>query len=206
MFRIQVTRSGGSVTTLDIEDAIMVTGTSDGCVTVYSLETGQVLERLSQSGSMVYQVKIVQSRIFVTIGTKITVHQLMTGEGGVLTCRLTHVLTGHTRDVLCLAIKDSMVVSGGLDTNVLVTRLGQADNESSLVHTMTGHKLKVRCVSMSGQLAVTGSWDRTAILWNIATGQPVRILKHEMQVRCRQTLLSLSPTGNSYLGQMHCHG
>ena len=34
----------------------MVTGTSDGAVAVYNLLTGEVLERLSQSSSMVYQV------------------------------------------------------------------------------------------------------------------------------------------------------
>ena len=35
---------------------LMVTGTSDGAVAVHNLLTGEVLERLSQSGSMVYQV------------------------------------------------------------------------------------------------------------------------------------------------------
>ena len=35
---------------------------------------------------------------------------------------------------------------------------------------------------MSGQYVVSGSWDRTAMLWDLATGQCVRVLKHEIQV------------------------
>ena len=35
---------------------LMVTGTSDGAVAVYNLLTREVLERLSQASSMVYQV------------------------------------------------------------------------------------------------------------------------------------------------------
>ena len=40
---------------------LMVTGTSDGAVAVHNLLTGEVLERLSQSGSMVYQVRALLS-------------------------------------------------------------------------------------------------------------------------------------------------
>lgn len=46
----------------------MVVGTSDGSVAVYNLTTGQALERLSQSSSMVYQVRLVGSRILITMG------------------------------------------------------------------------------------------------------------------------------------------
>ena len=176
----QVTRDGASVTTVDMDNDILVTGTSDGCVQVVNMITGARVDRLSQSASLVYQVRIVKDRILITIGTKVTVHRLTDSEGR-LDTRLTHVLDGHSRDVLCVDTEDDLVVSGGLDTNVLVYRLGP-DNVFKLVHTMSGHKLKVRCISMSGQYVVSGSWDRTAMLWNITTGQCVRVLKHEIQV------------------------
>ena len=35
-----------------------MTGSSDGSVCLYSLETGKVVERLAQGGSLVYQVKL----------------------------------------------------------------------------------------------------------------------------------------------------
>ena len=182
---MQVTKSGSSVTTLDIEDDILVTGSSDGCVQVYNLETGQVVERLSQCSSMVYQVRIVQRRILITMGTKVTVHKLYKDTVSRLTSKLTHVLTGHSRDTLCVDLEDDTVVSGGLDTNVLVYTLG-ADNEYQVVQTMTGHKLKVRCVRLVGEYCVSGSWDRCALLWSIVSGHCIRTLKHEMQVMITQ--------------------
>ena len=45
----------------------MVTGTSDGAVAVYNLLTGEVLERLSQSSSMVYQVLVLYCTVLYCI-------------------------------------------------------------------------------------------------------------------------------------------
>ena len=46
----------------------MVVGTSDGSVQVYSLVTGQVMVTLSQSSSLVYQVRMVGTRVLITMG------------------------------------------------------------------------------------------------------------------------------------------
>ena len=48
----------------------MVVGTSDGSVQVYSLVTGQVMVGLSQSTSMVYQVRMVGSKVLITMGRR----------------------------------------------------------------------------------------------------------------------------------------
>ena len=49
---------------------LMVVGTSDGSVQVYSLVTGQVMVGLSQSTSMVYQVRMVGSKVLITMGRR----------------------------------------------------------------------------------------------------------------------------------------
>ena len=64
----KVSQEGGSVTTLDISGDIMVTGSSDGTVQMYNIETDKKLHTLSQSNSMVYKVKIVDNNILITIG------------------------------------------------------------------------------------------------------------------------------------------
>jgi len=178
--KIQVTKEGGSVSTLDMSDDILVTGSSDGSVQLFNLETGKAITTLSQSSSMVFKVRIIDNKIMMTSGSKVIIHELNRSD---MSTKLTHMLADHTRDVLCLDAEDDIVVSGGLDTNVLVYKLGP-ENAHQLVHTLTGHKLKVRCVSMHGDHVVSGSWDRTAMLWNIVNGQCIRVLKHEMQVRC----------------------
>ena len=53
-----------------------------------------------------------------------------------------------------------------------------------MVHSLSQHKLKVRCVAAEGRYAVSGSWDRTAVLWDLIMGSCLRIIKHEMQIRC----------------------
>ena len=50
---------------------LMVAGTSDGSVQVYSLVTGQVMVGLSQSTSMVYQVRMVSSKVLITMGRRL---------------------------------------------------------------------------------------------------------------------------------------
>ena len=50
---------------------LMVVGTSDGSVQVYSLVTGQVMGGLSQSTSMVYQVRMVSSKVLITMGRRL---------------------------------------------------------------------------------------------------------------------------------------
>ena len=57
--RLQVSKEGSSVTTLDLQDQTLVTGASDGSVCVYDLSRSKMVERLAQGGSMVYQVCIV---------------------------------------------------------------------------------------------------------------------------------------------------
>ena len=65
-----MTKDGASVTTVDMDNDIMVTGTSDGCVQLYDLATGHKVASLSQSASMVYQVRMVGTRILITMGRK----------------------------------------------------------------------------------------------------------------------------------------
>ena len=166
-------KEGSSITSLDTEDNLLVTGGTDGAANLWNLSTGKLLSLLSQGSSMVYQVRLDRGRIVTTAGSKVTVQDT---EGV-----LTHLLEGHTREVLCLDIRGDMVVSGGMDKSVMVYRLGP-QGTFKVVHTLTEHKLKVRCVKMHENLLVSGSWDRTARIWDLNTGECLRVLEHEMQV------------------------
>ena len=96
MERLQVTKEGSSVTCLDLEEELLVTGSSDGSVCLYNLQTGKMVERLSQGGSLVYQVRLRDRRVLATAGTKVTVHTITCqGDGSRLTSSLSHLLTGR---------------------------------------------------------------------------------------------------------------
>ena len=58
--------------------------------------SGKLLERLSQGGSLVYQVKLVGWRVLATAGSKITVHTISQQEqGSRVTASLSYLLTGR---------------------------------------------------------------------------------------------------------------
>ena len=121
----------------------MVTGGSDGGVRLTSIKTGHLLTVLSQSSSYVYQVKIAGMRVVATAGSKVTVQTVQLTEGEPESS-LSHLLEGHTRDVLCLDICGDLIVTGGTDKLVLVYKLGPA-GVYKVIHTLTEHKLKVSC-------------------------------------------------------------
>merc|ERR1712106_817991 len=79
--RLEAHKDGFSITTIDIEDDLVVTGGSDGGVRLIRLSTGKLLTVLSQSSSMVYQVRIDRLRVFATAGSKVTVQTVELKEG-----------------------------------------------------------------------------------------------------------------------------
>ena len=90
--------------------------------------------------------------------------------------RQTHVLTGHTAEVLGVAIgsRDKLLASCGYDGTV---RLWDADS-GRLVRTLTDHRGPVTAVAFSPdgrQLAAAGE-DRTVIVWEAESGRLVHTL------------------------------
>ena len=101
----------------------------------YTSPAQKIFQDIKNSSTLQIQVRLRGGRLLVTAGSKVTVHSIsLTGSS-----RLTHMVTGHTRDVLCLDLagEGDLLVSGGLDTNVLVTRLG-ADQQFQLLHKLSG--------------------------------------------------------------------
>ena len=74
--------------------------------------------------------------------SQVTVQSVSVTGLNMVNVNLTHVLEGHSRDVLCLDAEDDKVVSGSLDKTIRMYRLGPA-GQYRLVHTLTGHTLKV---------------------------------------------------------------
>jgi hypothetical protein len=60
---------------------------------------------------------------------------------------LTHVLEGHSREVLCMDVQreggSCLVVTGSTDKTVMVFRLGP-EGVSKVLHRLEEHKLKVK--------------------------------------------------------------
>ena len=95
-----------------------------------------------------------------------------------LDCRLVQVLTGHSSDVIWVAISpdDTRIVTASEDGTA---RLWNA-RDGSLIRSLP-HDSSVRRAAFdpSGRLVVTASEDRTARIWDTATGERKPDLKHK---------------------------
>lgn len=81
-------------------------------------------------------------------------------------------VTGHTGSVLCLQYDGTTIVSGSSDSNLMIS-----DLVSGIVkRTLKGHLDSVLCLRIVGKdRVISCSKDRSLRLWNINTGECIRI-------------------------------
>jgi len=62
-----------------------------------------------------------------------------------------------------------------------------------LIRTLSGHADDVESVAFTpnGKILASGSWDNTVKLWNVQTGEVIRILNQKSAVRS----VAISPDG-----------
>ncbi|MDT3442993.1 protein kinase domain-containing protein [Pseudofrankia sp. BMG5.37] len=106
------------------------------------------------------------------------------------------VLSGHTREVLAVAVSPDgrLAVSGSQDRSVRVWELATG----RCLHTLAGHTNAVTAVAVSpdGRLALSGGDDAAVRVWELATGRLVRTLTGPTD---RVRAVAVSPDGRSAL-------
>ena len=164
---------GGMATLGDLVS--VVSGAADGVVLRWSLETGEVLERLEGHRAAVNAV--VRRGDWVASASDdgaVRVWRSGASGGPGAELDLQHVLNEHTHAVRDVAISDRHLVSVGEDAVVRVHDL----QSGKLVHDMAGHRRPIRTVAIhpSGRYAVTASLDHAVLVWDLETGEPVEPL------------------------------
>lgn len=99
-------------------------------------------------------------------------------------------LTGHTKQIKCVQFSpnNQKIASSGADCCVFIWEASTGTRLNSL----TGvHVLSVECVSFSHRVVdgseylCSGSWDHTAVVWDLASSNPIFILRdHSSVVQC----------------------
>lgn len=139
---------------------LIVSGSDDNTLKVWSSETGRCLRTLTGHTGGVWSSQFSPNNIIISGSTDRTLRVWNAVTG---TCM--HTLYGHTSTVRCMALHENEVVSGSRDATLRVWNINTGDCQ----HVLVGHVAAVRCVQFNGTLVVSGAYDYLVKVWNVET-------------------------------------
>lgn len=174
--------------TLTLDGRRVVSGSDDGTLKVWDVESGIELYTLIGHSNKVKAVAMTpDGRRVVSGSTDQTLKVWDIVSGTELT-----TLRGHTDEVAAVAVTADgrCAVSGSDDRTLKVWDL----ESGAELRTLTGHSLWVTAVAMTpdGRLAISGSGDNTLKVWDVERGVEIRTpMVHEFTVLA----IAMTPDG-----------
>ena len=154
------------------DDKTIVSGSQNGTIKLWNMETGEEIRSLTGHKSSVLSVNISKDGKTIVSGSQdgtIKLWNLETGEE-------IRTLTGHKSFVYSVNISNDgkTIVSGSSDNTVKVWNLETGEE----IRTLIGHESWVFSVSISNdsKTIISGSNDKTIKVWNLETGEEIRSL------------------------------
>ncbi|CAO4376103.1 unnamed protein product [Caenorhabditis nigoni] len=156
------------ITCMQIHNDLLVTGSDDNTLKVWSIDDGEVKHTLNGHSGGVWTSQISQCGRYIVSGSTDRTVKVWRAEDGFLL----HTLQGHTSTVRCMAMANTTLVTGSRDCTLRVW-----DIETGLhVKTLQGHQAAVRCVQFDGNIVVSGGYDFTVKIWDAFSGKCLRTL------------------------------
>lgn len=191
------------VTCLQFDSEIILTGSDDSNIEIYSTRTGKSLMRLIGHDGGVWALEY-HGNLLVSGSTDKSVRIWDMGTGKCL-----QVFQGHTSTVRCLQIlhpvqvgltldgfpimmpKEPLIITGSRDSTCRIWKLPKPHDRSIIqtappavetenpyfVRTLAGHHGSVRAIAAHGDTLVSGSYDLTVRVWRISTGEVLHRLQ-----------------------------
>ncbi|CAD6196126.1 unnamed protein product [Caenorhabditis auriculariae] len=157
------------ITCMHIHGDILVTGSDDNTLRVWSIDQGICRFTLTGHTGGVWTSHITSDGRYIVSGsTDRTIKVWSTADGS-----LRYTLSGHTSTVRCMSMYGSILVTGSRDTTLRVWDI----EEGSCVRVLSGHLAAVRCVQFDGEVVVSGGYDFTVKVWSAANGTCERTLQ-----------------------------
>ncbi|XP_069574083.1 F-box/WD repeat-containing protein 7-like [Brachyistius frenatus] len=147
------------ITCLQFSGDLIVSGSDDNTLKVWSAATGKCLRTLSgHTGGVWCSQMAVATVISGSTDRTLRIWDAESGE-------CLHTLYGHTSTVRCVHLHGNRVVSGSRDTTLRVWDVSTGRCE----HVLTGHVAAVRCVQYDGRRVVSGGYDYMVKVWDPET-------------------------------------
>ncbi|MEA2599552.1 MAG: hypothetical protein QOF89_544 [Acidobacteriota bacterium] len=148
----------------------VVSGSDDGTLRVWDLESGRTLQTLEGHTASVHAVAVLDGRSVVSASADRTLRMWDLESG-----RTLQALEGHAPWTPALAVLDGrQAVSGSTDGTLQVWDL----ESGRTLQTLEGHTASVRAVVvLDGHRAVSGSADGTLRVWDLESGRTLQTLE-----------------------------
>jgi len=170
-----------------------VSGSADGPLIVWNLESGEAIRTLKGHTKKVKSVQVSSDFKQAVSGSAdgtLIVWDFETGE-------VIRTLKGHRHGVTSVQVSSDFkrAVSGSRDRTLIVWNLETGE----ALQTLSGHTGVVSSVQVSPDFkhAVSGSWDGTLIVWDLETGEALRTLTgHTNSITSVQVSSGFKPVGS----------
>ncbi|XP_070848960.1 F-box/WD repeat-containing protein 7-like isoform X2 [Chaetodon trifascialis] len=147
------------ITCLQFSGDLIVSGSDDNTLKVWSAITGKCLRTLTGHTGGVWCSQMAAATVIS--GSTDRTLRVWDAESG----ECVHTLYGHTSTVRCMHLHGNRVVSGSRDTTLRVWDVSTGRCE----HVLTGHVAAVRCVQYDGRRVVSGGYDYMVKVWDPET-------------------------------------
>lgn len=144
------------ITCLQFSGDLIVSGSDDNTLKVWSLTTGRCVRTLVGHTGGVWSSQMSGNTI-ISGSTDRTLKVWDADKGICL-----HTLYGHTSTVRCMHLHGKKVVSGSRDATLRVWDIEAGE----CLHMLVGHVAAVRCVQYDGRLVVSGAYDHMVKVWD----------------------------------------
>ncbi|ACK68582.1 WD-40 repeat protein [Gloeothece citriformis PCC 7424] len=169
---------------------ILASGSQDGTIKLWNLESGTEIRTLKGHDQTVWSVSFSLDGKTLASGSVDKTIKLWNLESGTEI----RTLKGHDQTVWSVSFSPNgkTLASGSVDKTIKLSNL----ESGAEIRTLKGHDSSITSVSFSpdGKTLASGSMDKTIKLWNLETGKEIRTLKgHDDSVNS----VSISPDGKT---------
>ena len=159
----------GPVCSVAAQGILVAVGSWDGSISLWSLETGQLVLHIKNAGAYAVTVTFDTTTGNLISGSQDKALRVFATDGSLLQ----ELPNAHADIIRSISAETDLVVTTSNDARIVLT-----NHDLSPLGVMTGHENFVFSVSRLGSLIASASEDRTVRVWDVNSQSCVQTVRH----------------------------